>query len=161
MPTLPRQKRRTCDVTACTAASDPDLASAEISQVLADQAANLVGGEGEIAVLAGACGDAFEAFRSRLVRKHPSVILSAVLFGDDDEDRAFTFTQDVLRFCSSLKLIVSLSPESMRGASAAVFASNRRSVKVIGPGSPEGGPRQRESIDDLVEPPRSRLDTRF
>ena len=114
-------------------------ACSDVSHLLADETAKLIGGEGEIAVLAARCGDAFEAFRSRLAGKYPAVRLSAVLFGEDDEERAFWFTQDLLGFYPSLRVVVSLSPGSMRGAAAAVFASKRRHVQVIGAGAgPEG-----------------------
>lgn len=137
---LPRRHSRNCDQTRDTIAPDPDPASSEISRILADQAANLTGGEGEIAVLAGNSGDAFEAFCSRLVAKHPAVDLFAVLFGDDDEDRAFCFTRNLLKFRPSVKLVVSLSPFSMRGAAAAVRQSKRLNLRVIGPGSAQTGP---------------------
>ncbi len=137
---LPRRHRRNCDRTAHAATPDSDLASPDISHILADQAANLAGGEGEIAVLAGNSGDAFEAFRSRLVAKHPAVDTFAILFGDDDEDRAFCFTRNLLKFRPSVNLIVSLSPFSMRGAAAAVRASKLRNLRVIGPGLPRNDP---------------------
>ena len=111
------------------------------SRILADEAADLVDGHGDIAVLAYKCDDAFEAFRMRLLEKRPDLTLCAVRFGADEGERAFSFTRDMMRFCPSLRLVVSLSPLSIRGAAAAVSLSGRENVNVIGVGLPaSGGP---------------------
>jgi rhamnose transport system substrate-binding protein len=132
-----------------------------ISRILADEAADLVDGPGDIAVFACKCDGAFESFRKRLLEKRPDLKLCAVRFGADERDRAFSFTRDLLRFCPSLRLVVSLSPLSIRGAAAAVSLSGREKVKVIGVGLPaSGGPHVGAGvtpINDSLESARSRL----
>jgi rhamnose transport system substrate-binding protein len=120
------------------------------SRILADAAASMLRGRGDIAVLAGRCDCAFESFRTGLLEKRPAANLSPVRFGNDDWERAFCFTRDVLRCCSSVKLVVSLLPMSIRGAAAGVALSGRDRIKVIGVGLPPSGSRHPGSVTPLT-----------
>ena len=73
-----------------------------IANALTDEAARLLGGKGEFAIITGALSAANQnewiAFiRKRLADKHPGLKLATIRPSDDDRDKAFAETQTMLK----------------------------------------------------------------
>lgn len=116
----------------------------EIGRILADEAVNRIGEHGEVGVLADAGPGLFEASRAGVSQRRKVLALTAVPGGNDDADRAFRLTRDLVRACPSVGLVVAFSPSAMSGGEA-VLLSGRQRVKVIGVGEPVSGRRYLEN----------------
>ena len=108
-----------------------------IGYALTDEAARLVGGKGEFAVITGALSAANQnewiAFiRKRLAEKYPALKLATVRPSDDDRDKAFFETQTILKVYPSVRLIMAISAPAFPGAGEAVRQGNVKNVDVIG-----------------------------
>jgi rhamnose transport system substrate-binding protein len=108
-----------------------------IGTTLTDEAARLLGGSGEFAIITGALSAANQNewmvhIRKRLAEKYPNVKLVTVRPSDDDRDKAFAETQTVLRANPSVKLIMAIAAPAVPGAAEAVRQAGRTSVSVIG-----------------------------
>jgi rhamnose transport system permease protein len=109
-----------------------------IANTLTDEAARLLGGEGQFAIVTGALSAANQNewianIRKRLAEKYPKLVLATIRPSDDDRDKAFAETQTVLRVNPQVKLIMAISAPAVPGAAEAVRQANRaRDVKVIG-----------------------------
>ncbi len=73
-----------------------------IANTLTDEAARLLGGKGEFAIITGALSAANQnewiAFiKKRLAEKHPGLTLATIRPSDDDRDKAFAETQTIMR----------------------------------------------------------------
>src|SRR5207244_3547115 len=80
-----------------------------IGFTLTDEAARLLGGKGEFAVLTGALSAANQnewiAFiKRRLADKYPGLTLATIRPTDDDRDKAFAETQTVMKAFPAVKL---------------------------------------------------------
>jgi rhamnose transport system permease protein len=117
----------------------------EIGRILANEAVNMAAGNGEVAVLAGACPGLFDAFRARLSQTRKAMKLTALEYADGDADRAFRLTHDLVRASPSVKVVVSLSPTAMSGAAEAILQSGPKRAKLIGVGLPGSGRRYLEN----------------
>jgi rhamnose transport system substrate-binding protein/rhamnose transport system permease protein len=109
----------------------------DIAYVLTDEAARLLGGKGEFAIITGALSAANQnqwiAFiRQRLAEKYPSLKLTTIRPSDDDRDKAFSEAQTLLKVYPSTKLIMAISAPAVPGAAEAVRQAGRRDVGVIG-----------------------------
>jgi rhamnose transport system permease protein len=108
-----------------------------IGNTLTDEAARILGGKGEFAVITGALSAANQnewiAFiKKRLAEKYPNLKLATVRPSDDDRDKAFAETQTVMRVFPAVKLVMAISAPAVPGAAEAVRQANRRDVNVIG-----------------------------
>jgi len=109
-----------------------------IANALTDEAARLLGGEGQFAIITGALSAANQNewianIRKRLAAKYPKLVLATIRPSDDDRDKAFAETQTVLRAFPSVKLVMAISAPAVPGSAEAVRQANRAGdVRVIG-----------------------------
>ena len=108
-----------------------------IGNTLTDEAARLLGGEGEFAILTGALSAAnqnewISFIKKRVAGQHPGLTLATIRPTDDDRDKAFSETQTVLRVHPDVKLVMAISAPAVPGAAEAVKQAGRRNVQVIG-----------------------------
>jgi rhamnose transport system permease protein len=108
-----------------------------IGNTLTDEAARLIGGTGELAIITGALSAANQnewiAFiRKRLADKYPNLKLATIRPSDDDRDKAFTETQTIMKVYPTVKLIMAISAPAVPGAAEAVRQAGRGDVDVIG-----------------------------
>jgi rhamnose transport system substrate-binding protein len=108
-----------------------------IANTLTDEAARLLGGKGEFAIITGALSAANQnewiAFiKKRQAEKYPNLKLATIRPSDDDRDKAFAETQTIMRVFPSVKLIMAISAPAVPGSAEAVRQANRRDVNVIG-----------------------------
>jgi rhamnose transport system substrate-binding protein len=108
-----------------------------IGSTLADQAAMLLGGNGEFAIVTGALSAANQNMwigfiRERLAEKYPDVKLVTVRPSDDDRDRAFTESQTLMKVYPKLGAIVGISAPAVPGIAEATKQAGRPDVKVTG-----------------------------
>ena len=73
-----------------------------IGNTLTDEAARLLGGKGEFAIITGALSAAnqnewISFIKKRMAEKHPGLTLATIRPSDDDRDKAFAETQTILR----------------------------------------------------------------
>jgi rhamnose transport system permease protein len=142
---LRKARARGIRVLTWDADADPDArdffvnqATAEgIANTLTDEAARLLGGRGEFAIITGALSAANQnewiAFiKKRQADKYPDLKLATIRPSDDDRDKAFAETQTIMRVFPSVKLVMAISAPAVPGSAEAVRQANRRDVNVIG-----------------------------
>jgi rhamnose transport system substrate-binding protein len=142
---LRKARSRGIRVLTWDADADPDArdffvnqATAEgIGNALTDEAARLMGGSGEFAVITGALSAANQnewiAFiKKRVAEKHPGLKLATIRPSDDDRDKAFFETQTILKVHPSVKLIMAISAPAVPGAGEAIRQAGTKNVDVIG-----------------------------
>jgi rhamnose transport system permease protein len=109
-----------------------------IGEALTDEAAQLLGGKGEFAVITGALTAANQnawiaSIRKRLAQAHPGLRLALIRPSDDDRDKAFLETQTIMRVAPQVRLVMAISAPAVPGAAEAVRQAGRSGdVKVIG-----------------------------
>lgn len=108
-----------------------------IGYTLTDEAARLLNGRGEFAIITGAMSAAnqnewIRFIRERLAKNYPDLKLVTIRPCDDDRDRAFAEAQTLVKVYPSLKLIMGIAAPAVPGAAEAVKQSGRKDVKVIG-----------------------------
>jgi len=108
-----------------------------IGTTLTDEAARLLGGKGEFAVITGALSAAnqnewISFIRKRLAEKYPDMRLITIRPSDDDRDKAFAETQTIMKVYRGVKLIMAISAPAVPGAAEAVRQAGRKDVNVIG-----------------------------
>ena len=110
-----------------------------IANALTDEAARLLGGRGDFAIITGALSAANQNewianIRKRLAEKYPNVTLGErIRPSDDDRDKAFAETQTILRVHPTVKLVMAISAPAVPGAAEAVRQAGRAGdVHVIG-----------------------------
>jgi rhamnose transport system substrate-binding protein len=108
-----------------------------IGNTLTDEAARLLGGKGEFAIITGALSAANQnewiAFiKKRMAAQHPGLTLATIRPSDDDRDKAFSETQTILRVHPNTKLVMAISAPAVPGAAEAVRQAGRKDVHVIG-----------------------------
>jgi rhamnose transport system substrate-binding protein len=142
---LRKARRRGIRVLTWDADAEPDArdffvnqATAEgIASALTDEAARLLSGKGEFAIITGALSAANQnewmAFiKKRLADQYPGLHLVTIRPSDDDRDKAFAETQTVLKVYPSVQLIMAISAPAVPGSAEAVRQAGRRDVRVIG-----------------------------
>jgi rhamnose transport system substrate-binding protein len=142
---LRKARSRGIRVLTWDADADPDArdffvnqATAEgIGNALTDEAARLMGGGGEFAIITGALSAANQnewiAFiKKRVAEKHPGLKLATIRPSDDDRDKAFFETQTILKVHPSVKLIMAISAPAVPGAGEAIRQAGTTNVDVIG-----------------------------
>jgi rhamnose transport system permease protein len=109
-----------------------------IANTLTDEAARLLGGDGQFAIITGALSAANQNewianIRKRLAEKYPRLTLATIRPSDDDRDKAFAETQTILRVFPAVKLVMAISAPAVPGSAEAVRQANRAGdVRVIG-----------------------------
>jgi rhamnose transport system permease protein len=107
-----------------------------IGNTLTDEAARLLGGRGDFAVITSALSapnqNAWLAVIRQRLGKYPGLHLVTVRPSDDDRDKAFAETQTVLRANPTVRLIMAIAAPAVPGAAEAVRQAGRRDVKVMG-----------------------------
>jgi rhamnose transport system substrate-binding protein len=108
-----------------------------IGNALTDEAARLLGGKGDFAIITGALSAANQnewiAFiKKRVEEKHPGIKLVTIRPSDDDRDKAFSETQTILKVHPTVKLIMAISAPAVPGAGEAMRQAGRKDVDVIG-----------------------------
>jgi ribose/xylose/arabinose/galactoside ABC-type transport system permease subunit/ABC-type sugar transport system substrate-binding protein len=108
-----------------------------IANSLTDEAAHLLGGKGDFAIITGALTAANQnewiAFiKQRLSNKYPEMKLAMIEPSDDDRDKAFSATQTILKVYPNVKLVMAISGPAVPGAAEAVRQAGRHDVYVIG-----------------------------
>ena len=125
--------------------AEPDARSFFVNQAtaegighgLTDEAARLLGGKGEFAIITGALSAAnqnewISFIKARVADRHPGLKLATIRPSDDDRDKAFAETQTILRAFPNVKLVMAISAPAVPGAGEAVRQARRPDVKVIG-----------------------------
>ncbi|HLX42658.1 MAG TPA: substrate-binding domain-containing protein [Bryobacteraceae bacterium] len=108
-----------------------------IANTLTDEAARLLGGKGDFAIITGALSAANQnewiAFiKKRVAEKHSGLKLITIQPSDDDRDKAFSQTQTLLKVYPQMKLVMAISAPAVPGAAEAVRQAGRKDVDVIG-----------------------------
>ncbi len=108
-----------------------------IGNALTDEAARLLGGKGEFAIITGALSAANQnqwiaVIKKRVEEKYPALKLATIRPSDDDRDKAFLETQTILKVYPAVKLIMAISAPAVPGAGEAVRHGGRKDVDVIG-----------------------------
>ncbi len=108
-----------------------------IGTTLADEAARILGGKGEFAIItaslsAGNQNEWITHIKARLAEKYPDLKLVAIQPSEGDRDRAFSETQTVLKVHPAVTLIMAIAAPAVPGAAEAVAQSGRTDVKVTG-----------------------------
>lgn len=108
-----------------------------IGYTLADEAARILNGSGEFAIITASLSAAnqnewIKYIKERLAQKYPNLKLNAIQPSEGDRDRAFTETQTVLKVYPNVKLVMAIAAPAVPGAAEAVQQSGRKDVKVIG-----------------------------
>jgi rhamnose transport system permease protein len=108
-----------------------------IGYTLTDEAARILGGKGEFAIITASLSAAnqnqwIEHIKARLAEKHPGLKLVAIQPSEGDRDRAFSETQTVLKVHPGVRLVMAIAAPAVPGSAEAVQQSGRKDVKVIG-----------------------------
>jgi rhamnose transport system permease protein len=108
-----------------------------IGYALMDEAARILGGKGEFAIVTGTLSAANQNewigfIKQRLAEKYPGIKLAVIRPSDDDRDKAFAETQTILKVYPRVKVIMGIATPAVPGAAEAVKQSGRADVKVTG-----------------------------
>jgi rhamnose transport system substrate-binding protein len=108
-----------------------------IANTLTDEAARLLNGKGEFAIITGALSAANQNewianIKKRMAEKHPGLTLATIRPSDDDRDKAFSETQTIMRVFPAVKLVMAISAPAVPGAAEAVRQTGRKDLSVIG-----------------------------
>ena len=108
-----------------------------IADTLTDEAARLLNGKGEFAIITGALSAANQNewianIKKRVTGQHPGLTLATIRPSDDDRDKAFAETQTIMRVFPRVKLVMAISAPAVPGAAEAVRQAGRTDLSVIG-----------------------------
>jgi rhamnose transport system substrate-binding protein len=107
-----------------------------IANTLTDEAARLLNGKGQFAIVTGALSAANQnewiAYIKKRLANHPGLTLATIRPSDDDRDKAFAETQTIMRVHPDVKLVMAISAPAVPGAGEAVRQAGRKDVNVIG-----------------------------
>jgi rhamnose transport system substrate-binding protein len=108
-----------------------------IGETLMDEAARIMGGKGEFAIITASLSAAnqnewIKYIKQRLAEKYPDMKLVAIQPSEGERDRAFQETQNVLKVYPNVKLVMGIAAPAVPGIAEAVKQSNRKDVKVTG-----------------------------
>jgi rhamnose transport system substrate-binding protein len=108
-----------------------------IANTLTAEAARLLNGKGQFAIITGALSAANQNewiawIKKRSAEKYPGLSLAVIRPSDDDRDKAFSESQTILKVYPQVKLIMAISAPAVPGAGEAIRQANRRDVFVIG-----------------------------
>lgn len=108
-----------------------------IGETLTDEAARIMGGKGEFAIVTASLSAAnqnewIKYIKQRLTEKYPDMKLVAIQPSEGDRDRAFQETQNILKVYPNVKLVMGIAAPAVPGIAEAVKQSSRKDVKVTG-----------------------------
>lgn len=108
-----------------------------IANTLTDEAARLVPGDAQFAIVTGALSaenqnEWIADIKKRVAEKYPRLHLATIQPSDDDRDKAFHQTQTILKVYPQVKIVIAISAPAVPGAAEAVQQSGRKDVDVIG-----------------------------
>lgn len=108
-----------------------------IANTLTDEAARLVPGDAQLAIVTGALSaenqnEWIADIKKRVAEKYPRLHLATIQPSDDDRDKAFHQTQTILKVYPQVKIVIAISAPAVPGAAEAVQQSGRKDVDVIG-----------------------------
>ena len=108
-----------------------------IGETLTDEAARIMGGKGEFAIVTASLSAAnqnewIKFIRQRLAEKYPEMEVVAIQPSDGDRDKAFAETQNILKVYPKVKLVMGIAAPAVPGIAEAVKQSGRTDVKVTG-----------------------------
>jgi rhamnose transport system permease protein len=108
-----------------------------IGNTLTDEAARLLNGKGDFAIITGALSAAnqnlwIDAIKKRMASSYPGLKLLTIRPSDDDRDKAFSEAQVILKAFPTAKLIMAIAAPAVPGAAEAVQQAGRKDVDVIG-----------------------------
>jgi ABC-type sugar transport system substrate-binding protein len=108
-----------------------------IANALTDEAARLLNGRGDFAIVTGALSAAnqnewIRFIRKRVSDKYPALTVATIRPSDDDRDKAFAETQTILKVHPSVRLVMAISAPAVPGSAEAVRQAGRADVSVIG-----------------------------
>lgn len=108
-----------------------------IGDTLTDEAARIMGGKGEFAIITASLSAAnqnewIKYIKQRLTEKYPDMKLVAIQPSEGDRDRAFVETQNVLKVYPNVKLVMGIAAPAVPGIAEAVKQSGNTNVKVTG-----------------------------
>jgi rhamnose transport system permease protein len=108
-----------------------------IAKALTDEAERLLPNGGQFAIITGPLSaenqnEWIECIKRQLAVRHSLLTLATVRPSDDDRDKAFTETQNILKVLPAVKLIIAISAPAVPGSAEAVLQSGRQNVDVIG-----------------------------
>ncbi|MBK5296420.1 MAG: substrate-binding domain-containing protein [Vicinamibacteria bacterium] len=142
---LRKARSRGIKVLTWDADSEPDARDFLVNQAtpqgiggtLADEAARLLGGAGEFAIVTASLSAAnqnewIKHIRARLASAHPKVTLAVIRPSDGDRDRAFAETQTILKVYPKVRVVMGIAAPAVPGIAEAVKQSGRTDVKVTG-----------------------------
>lgn len=142
---LRKARERGIRVLTWDADAEPDARDYFVNQATAegigygliDEAARLLEGRGQFAIVTGALSAAnqnewISSIRERMAERYPDLELLTIRPSDDDRDKAFAEAQTLLRVYPELDLIVAISAPAVPGSAEAVRQAGRTDVRVIG-----------------------------
>jgi len=108
-----------------------------IGETLTDEAARIMGGKGEFAIVTASLSAAnqnewIKFIKQRLSEKYPEMKLVAIQPSDGDRDKAFSETQNILKVYPNVKVVMGIAAPAVPGIAEAVKQSGRKDVKVTG-----------------------------
>jgi ribose/xylose/arabinose/galactoside ABC-type transport system permease subunit/ABC-type sugar transport system substrate-binding protein len=108
-----------------------------IGDTLADEAARLLGGQGELAIVTASLSAAnqnewIKHIRARLASAHANVRIAVIRPSDGDRDRAFAETQTILKVYPNVRVVMGIAAPAVPGIAEAVKQSRRADLKVTG-----------------------------
>jgi rhamnose transport system permease protein len=108
-----------------------------IADTLTNEAERLLPVGGQFAIITGPLSaenqnEWIACIKRRLAARHSLLTLATVRPSDDDRDKAFTETQNILKVLPEVKLIMDISAPAVPGSAEAVLQSGRKDVDVIG-----------------------------
>jgi rhamnose transport system permease protein len=108
-----------------------------IAITLTDEAERLLPDGGQFAIITGPLSaenqnEWIACIKGQLAARHSFLTLATVRPSDDDRDKAFTETQNILKVLPAVKLIIDISAPAVPGSAEAVLQSGRKNVDVIG-----------------------------
>jgi rhamnose transport system permease protein len=127
-----------------------------IGEALMDNAARVMGGRGEFAIITASLTAANmiawqEEIENRRSSRYPEIKMAALRPCDDLQRKAFDETSTLLAANPEIKLIMAICTPAVPGAAEAIKQSGRKDVKVIGLGLPnDNKPYVHEGITDVV-----------
>jgi rhamnose transport system substrate-binding protein len=108
-----------------------------IGETLADEAARLLNGSGDFAIVTASLSAAnqnqwIRFIKARIASAHPGLRLVTIRPSDGDRDRAFAETQTILKVYPQVRLVMGIAAPAVPGAAEAVQQSGRKDVAVTG-----------------------------
>jgi rhamnose transport system permease protein len=127
-----------------------------IGQTLMDNAARVLGGKGEFAIITASltAGNMIEwqkCIEARRKEKYPEIKMADLRPCDDKKEKAFEEATTILNAHPNVKLIMAICSPAVPGAAEAVKQAGRNDVKVIGLSLPNDNKRYvKDGITDCV-----------